>query len=137
MISNLKINLNKRKLIPIREVSNFEDFTRVVGYKVGTVPSSYLGLFLGASFKSLRTWKIMEERFQKWFKMWKRQYLSKGMRLTLVKSTLSSLPIYYMSLFIIHCKVSLRLEKIQRDFIWGRRAPKWVSLSELINSLHE
>ena len=38
--------------------------------------------------------------------------------MTLVKSTLSSLPIYFMSLFIIPRKVSLRLEKIQRDFLW-------------------
>lgn len=32
---------------------------------------------------------------------------------------LSSLPIYYMSLFIICRKVILRLEKIQRDFLKG------------------
>ena len=48
-----------------------------------------------------------------------RPHLSKWGRLTLVKSTLSSLPIYFMSLFIIPHQVSLRLEKIQRGFLWG------------------
>ena len=35
----------------------------------------------------------------------------------LIRSTLSSLPIYYMSLFVIPRKVKLRLKKIQRDFL--------------------
>ena len=32
---------------------------------------------------------------------------------------LSSMPIYFMSLFCMPRKVRLRLEKIQRDFLWG------------------
>ena len=42
----------------------------------------------------------------------------KGGRLTLIQSTLSSMPIYFMSLFCMPRKVRLRLEKIQRDFLW-------------------
>ena len=40
-------------------------------------------------------------------------------RLTLRKNTISSLSIYLMSLFVIPRKVCARLEKIQRDFLWG------------------
>ena len=61
----------------------------------------------------------MEERLRKRLSLWKRQYLSKGGRLTLLKSTLSSLPTYFLSLFVIPKKVCARLEKIQRDFLWG------------------
>ena len=50
---------------------------------------------------------------------WKRLYLSKGGRLTLLKSTLSSLPTYYLSLFTIPKAVAIRLERIQRNFLWG------------------
>ena len=46
-------------------------------------------------------------------------YLSKGGRLTLIWSTLSSMPVYFISLFYLLRKVRLRLEKIQRDFLWG------------------
>ena len=45
--------------------------------------------------------------------------LSKGGRLTLVKSTLSSLPTYYLSLFVIPVAVADRLKRIQRKFLWG------------------
>jgi hypothetical protein len=46
-------------------------------------------------------------------------YLFKGGRITLIKSTLAHMPTYYMSLFPIPTSVSNRLEKIQRDFLWG------------------
>ena len=64
-------------------------------------------------------WDNIEERFRKKLVLLKRQYISKGGRLTLLRSTLSSLPIYYMSLFHLPRRVKLRLEYIQRDFLWG------------------
>ena len=75
--------------------------------------------FGGRPFKSKVVWDSVEERFQNRLAMWKRQYISKGGRLTLIRSTLSSLLIYFMSLFFLPRKVRLRLEKIQRDFLWG------------------
>ena len=50
---------------------------------------------------------------------WKRQYLSKGGRITLIKSTLASIPVYQMSIFRMPKSVVKRLEKLQRDFLWG------------------
>ena len=41
-----------------------------------------------------------------------------GGGLTILKGTLSSLPIYFMSLFSISRRVRVRLEKGQRDFLW-------------------
>ena len=38
----------------------------------------------------------------------------------MVKNTLSSLPIYFMSLFVIPRRVAARLKKIQRDFFVGK-----------------
>ena len=49
--------------------------------------------------------------------LWKRQFISKGGRITLIRSTLASMLIYLMSLMRIPRVVRLRLEKIQRDFL--------------------
>ena len=50
---------------------------------------------------------------------WKRMYLSKGGKVTLIKSSFSSLPTYFLSLIPLSGKVAKRLEKLQRDFLWN------------------
>ena len=117
--SGLKINLEKSELISMGRVHDIEVLALELGYKVGGLPSCYLGLPLGAPFKSMVLWDGVEERFRRRLAMWKRQYVSKGGRLTLIQSTLSSMPIYFMSFFYLPRKARLRLEKIQRDFLWG------------------
>ena len=41
-------------------------------------------------------------------------------RITLIKSMLSSLPTYYLSLFPIPLGVATSMEKLQRAFLWGK-----------------
>ena len=115
----LRISLEKSELIPTDRMHNIEDLALELGCKVGGLPSCYLGMPLGPPFKSVVVWDGVEERFRKRLAMWKRRYISKGGRLTLIRSTLSSMPIYFMSFFCMPRKVRLRLEKIQRDFLWG------------------
>ena len=71
------------------------------------------------NIRHLGVWDSIEERFRKRLASWKIQYISKGGRATLIRSTLSSLPIYYLSLFRMPQKVCARLERIQRQFLWG------------------
>ncbi|KAJ9673050.1 hypothetical protein PVL29_026361 [Vitis rotundifolia] len=74
---------------------------------------------MDAPFKSIGVWDGIEERFRKRLAMWKRRYISKGGRITLIRSTLANLPIYFMSIFHLPRAARMRLEKIQRDFLWG------------------
>ncbi|RVW42423.1 Transposon TX1 uncharacterized 149 kDa protein [Vitis vinifera] len=101
------------------EAENVDELADEFGYRVGKLPSTYLGMQLGALFKSVAAWDGIEERFRKKLATWKRQYISKGGRITLVRSTLSNLPIYFMSIFQMPRVVRIRLEKIQKDFLWG------------------
>ena len=80
---------------------------------------TYLGMPLGTLYKSTSIWNPILERMEKKLSGWKRLYLSKGGRLTLLKCTLSSLPTYYLSLFTIPKAVLIKLECIQRNFLWG------------------
>ncbi|KAL6327231.1 hypothetical protein AAG906_015270 [Vitis piasezkii] len=118
-VSGLRINLEKSELIPVGRVENIDDLALKFGCRVGSLPSTYLGLPLGAPFKSISVWDGVEEKFCKRLAMWKRQYLSKGERATLIRNTLPNLPIYFMSLLRLPSSVRRRLEQIQRDFIWG------------------
>ena len=100
-------------------MDNVEELASELGCKVGSLPTPYLGLPLGAKHKALGVWDSIEKRFRKRLASWKIQYISKGGRATLIRSTLSSLPIYYLSLFRMPQKVCARLERIQRQFLWG------------------
>jgi hypothetical protein len=81
------------------------------------LPMTYLGLLLGASYKTVSIWNGVIEKMEKRLVGWQRMYLSKVGRLTLLKSTLSNLPTYYLSLFPIPVSVANCLDKIQRDFL--------------------
>ena len=118
-VSGLRINLGKSEMVPVGEVHNVEDLALILGCKVAPLPMKYLGLPLGAPFKAKSIWNPIIERMEKHLVGWKRLYLSKGGKVTLIKSTLSSLPTYFLSLFPIPARVAHRLEKIQRDFLWN------------------
>ena len=45
--------------------------------------------------------------------------VNKRLIIMLLKSSLSSLPTYFLSLFTIPKSVAARLESIQRNFLWG------------------
>ena len=89
-----------------------------LGCRVGDFSIKYLGLPLEAHHKALSMWDGVEERMRRRLDLWKRHYLSKGGRITLIKSTLASIPIYQLSLFRMPKLVVKRLEKLQRDFLW-------------------
>ena len=105
--------------MPMGNVMNLDDLALELGCRTGTLPTTYLGLPLGMRHNTTEVWDGVEERFRKKLAFWKRRYISKGGRLTLLRSTLSNLPIYIMSLFRMPKGVKARLEKIQRDFLWG------------------
>ena len=79
----------------------------------------YLGLPLGAQFKETTIWNPIIEKMERRLAGWKRLYLSKGGKVSLIKSTLSNLPAYFLSLFPIPVGVTHRFEKLQRDFLWS------------------
>ena len=90
-----------------------------LGCRIGVLPMTYLGMPLGVSHKSPSIWNPILEKIEQKLAGWKKLYSSKGGKLTLLKSTLSSLPTYFLSLFTIPTHVANKIEKLQRDFLWG------------------
>ena len=101
----LRVNLGKSEMVPVGEAENIHELADLLYCEVGSLPMTYLGMLLRASCKSMAIWNPILEKFERCLSGWKKMYLSKGGRLTLLKSMLSSLPTYYFSLFIIPTSV--------------------------------
>ena len=115
----LRINLAKSELIPVGEVEKIEEMAVELGCRVGSLLTVYLKLPLGAYHKTLSMWDGAEETMRRRLALWKRQYISKTGRIILIKSTLASIPIYQLSIFRVPKIIAEKLEKLQRDFLWG------------------
>lgn len=100
VVTSPKINLGMSELVTVGGLEEIGSLVQVSGCKVGSLPMNYLGMPLGA-FKARGVWHCLLERMEKRLASWKRIYLSKGGRSTLIKSTLSSLLAYFLSLFPI------------------------------------
>ena len=64
-------------------------------------------------------WNPILEKCERVQNKWTQRHLSFGGRVTLIKSVLTSLPIYFLSFFRIPKKVTEKLVSIQRRFLWG------------------
>ena len=104
-VSGLKINLDKSKLVPVGVVPNVEMLVDALGCKRGSLPMKYLGLPLGAKWKDRAVWNPIIEKMERRLVGWEKLYLSKGGRLTLIKSTLSNLLTYLLALFPIPANI--------------------------------
>ena len=112
VMSGLRINLDESELILMGSEEDAVELVAAIGCKVGSLPTTYLGLPLGAPYRSLAVWDGVEERMRKKLARWKSQYISKGGRITLIQSILTSMNIYFMSMLSMPRKVRLRLERI-------------------------
>ena len=87
-------------MVPVGEVCNLDVLVGLLGCRHSSLPLKYLGLPLWAKFKELSIWNPILEKIERRLARWKRLYLSKRGegKVTLIKSTLSSLPTYFISI---------------------------------------
>ena len=65
-------------------------------------------------------WDPVIERISRRLDGWQKAYLSFSGRITLIHSCLSHIPSYFLSLFKIPALVVVKIERLQRDFLWSR-----------------
>jgi hypothetical protein len=62
-----------------------EDLASILGCSVASFPIKYLGLPLVAKYKDSNIWTSITEKMETRLEGWKKLYLSKGERLTLIQ----------------------------------------------------
>ena len=107
------MNYNKSKLYGVG-VNNSElgYMARWMRCRIRKIPFTYLGLPIGESMRRVSACHPIVEKFKKRLSEWRAKTMSFGGRLTLVKSVLGSLPLYYFSMFRVPLSVMKQLESI-------------------------
>ncbi|GJY85319.1 RNA-directed DNA polymerase, eukaryota [Tanacetum coccineum] len=120
MASGLKINLHKSKLMGIGvSKEDIDSAAQMVECSTFSPPFHYLGVKVGASMSRLNSWKEIIEKISSRLSKWKLKTLSIGGRLTLLKSVLTAIPIYFMSLFKVPAGILKDLKSIRQNFFKG------------------
>nr|GEX20199.1 putative ribonuclease H protein At1g65750 family [Tanacetum cinerariifolium] len=119
-VSRLRVNYVKSKLYGLG-VSEEElgSMANWIGCDIGEFPFTYSGLPIGENINRVSAWKPVMDKFKNRLADWKEKTMSFRGRLTLVKSVLSSLPLYYFSVFRVPMNVLKILECIRKNLFWG------------------
>ena len=92
--------MSKSHLLRINlEEGEIKELAEVLGCSVGMWPMLYLGLPLGRNPRSRSFWESVIRKVSKRLDGWKKAFLSKGCRMTLIQLVLIALPTYYTSIF--------------------------------------
>jgi len=94
-------------------------FAAILNYEAMVTLFLYLGLSVGGYHKRMAFWDGMVDRLKRRLSRWKGRFLSLARRICLIKSVMSSIPLFYLSLFKIPVMVANELVEIQRNFLWG------------------
>lgn len=93
-----------------------------MGCNTSSLPIKYLGLPLDSMKLKKTDWNPVIHMVQTRLSMWQGSLLSVAGRLTLIKSTLASMPIYFMSLFVMPEQVRHSLETHIGRFLWNGKS---------------
>ena len=77
-VTSLRVNMSKSEMVPVGVVPNLRVLADIMGCRIGSLPMSYLGMPLGANFKSKAVWNSILEKMEHKLAGWKSLYLSRG-----------------------------------------------------------
>ena len=90
---------------------------------LGVPTTVHIGIYLGTPiFTTRRTtssYQYLVDKIKTKIEGWKTKYLTMVGRATLIKSAVSSIPIYAMQTTLLPQKISRQLDKMTRHFLWG------------------
>lgn len=117
IIFGLKINYHKSSMIGLRVDSSFlSNASDIMGSKIEKLPIKYLELPLLDKALSANDWNPVVQRVRNKLSFWKGKLLSPMGRLILIKASLSSIRLFYKSLFSMPVLIRKKMEHLLKVF---------------------
>lgn len=138
-ISGLKPSMEKSLVffgnVPDRVKSSILE---IMPFSVGSLPIKYLGVPLISSRLCKQHCAPLIDKVKLKLQNWKNKSLSFAGRLQLIKSVVSSIQVYWASVFLLPKFVAYEIEKLMRAFLWsqgdslrGKAKMKWIDVCRL------
>ncbi|XP_068466646.1 uncharacterized protein [Phaseolus vulgaris] len=120
LASGLKVNFQKSSVGRIG-CNNLllQRFATVLNCATMKTPFKYLGMLVGGNHRRSKFWEEVVKRVRRRLGKWKGKFISMAGRLCLIKSVLSALSLFYMSLYKMPVTVANEIVRLQRNFLWG------------------
>nr|GEV81746.1 putative retrotransposon Ty1-copia subclass protein [Tanacetum cinerariifolium] len=110
----------------------------LIGCSILTTPFNYFGVKVGSNMSRITSWDDVISKVSSRLSKWKLKLLSIGGRLSLLKSVLTSIPLYHMSIFKVPIGMLNDLESIRRYFFYGvdgsHRKLAWIGWNMVLTS---
>ncbi|KAJ4779223.1 RNA-directed DNA polymerase (reverse transcriptase)-related family protein [Rhynchospora pubera] len=118
-VSGMTLNLVKSSFVPFSlQEQQVELLQNLFCCSSTTLPIQYLGLPLSYKRPDRATFQMLIDKLTKRLSGWKAKMLSRAGRLVLASSVLSTIPVFFMSVFKLPVWVVRAIDRLRRDFIW-------------------
>lgn len=113
----------------------------VLGCRAGDLPIPYLGLNVRGRINGIEPWKEVINRVSGRVRKWDTSLISMGGRITIIKSILTSIPLYFLSFLKLPKQVEKQIRTLQSNLLWGGsetiKRVAWVKWEVLCKSMKE
>jgi hypothetical protein len=89
-----------------------------LGCKLTKLPIIYLGIPLHYKKLIADHWNFFITKIENKLQSWKGKLLSIGGRVTLLNSVITSIPLYWMSIYRLPVHVRKAIDKLRKRFLW-------------------
>jgi len=136
LASGLKINFHKSSIAGVNvQPNNLICYSKLLNCKQSGIPFKYLGLEVGGNPRKKSFWEPVLNKLKTRLSVWKGRFLSMAGRTCIIKSVLSAIPLFYISVFKAPEAIYKSIISIQRRFLWGwgkeKRPIAWVRWEDL------
>jgi hypothetical protein len=125
-LSRLKINYHKSEVVTFGIGEEEEEkIANMLNCGVGRLPMKYLGFPISDSRLGVNAFKDIVEKMRRKLQPWRGRHLTSRGRAILTNSSLSSMPIYTMGIYLMHENTHQKMDAIRSKFFWGSDGEKF------------
>jgi hypothetical protein len=118
-MSGLKINYHKSEVVVFGvDEETKTNIANMLNCARGVLPFKYLGFPISNRKLKAEAFSEVVAKMRKKLQPWKGKHLTSGGRLVLTNSSLSSMPTYMMSMYMLHEGVHSMMDTVMSRFFW-------------------